>query len=216
MPYSSISELPSSIRNVLPQHAQELFREAYNTAVYDKGLLSEERAFAYAWATLENAGWKRDENGRWRLFQSDLHATQLQYRRDVEIAKLNIEKRLVFGWLSVAKTKDDEFIIDHHGHVIEPEELEKAAYNFVLESRRGADMHKTDSHVATLVESVIFTKEKMAAMGIPEGALPYGHWTGWHVPNDEVWKKITTGKYKMLSFGGTATMGEEYEPKESR
>lgn len=144
--------------------------------------------------------------------QSEFRKSQ-NWTREVEIAKIDSDQHLVFGWLSVAKTKDDKFVIDHHGHVIEPDELEKAAYRFVLESRRGADMHKTDSHVATLVESIMFTKEKMAAMGIPEGIVPQGQWTGWYVHDENVWDKIKTKQYKMLSFGGTAILGGEYEPE---
>lgn len=32
MPYKSISDLPSSVQNVLPKHAQEIYKEAYNHA----------------------------------------------------------------------------------------------------------------------------------------------------------------------------------------
>jgi cation transport regulator ChaB len=32
MPYRSINELSDSVRNVLPKHAQEIYKEAYNSA----------------------------------------------------------------------------------------------------------------------------------------------------------------------------------------
>lgn len=32
MPYDDIESLPESVRNVLPQHAQEIYRAAYNSA----------------------------------------------------------------------------------------------------------------------------------------------------------------------------------------
>lgn len=32
MPYSSIDELPDSVKNVLPNHAREIFKEAFNSA----------------------------------------------------------------------------------------------------------------------------------------------------------------------------------------
>jgi cation transport regulator len=35
MPYSSIDELPDNVRNVLPEHAQDIFKEAFNSA-YDQ------------------------------------------------------------------------------------------------------------------------------------------------------------------------------------
>jgi len=35
MPYSSISDLPDNVANVLPKHAQDIFKEAFNSA-YDE------------------------------------------------------------------------------------------------------------------------------------------------------------------------------------
>ena len=57
---------------------------------------------------------------------------------------------------------------------------------------------------ASLVESVIFTKEKMQAMGIPEGIVPEGWWIGFYVKDDNAWKKIKNGTYKMFSIEGKA------------
>ena len=32
MPYSNISDLPASVKNVLPEHAQDIYKEAFNSA----------------------------------------------------------------------------------------------------------------------------------------------------------------------------------------
>lgn len=32
MPYASINELPEGVRNVLPDHAQAIYKEAFNSA----------------------------------------------------------------------------------------------------------------------------------------------------------------------------------------
>ena len=32
MPYSSNNDLPDGVQNVLPQHAQEIYKEAFNSA----------------------------------------------------------------------------------------------------------------------------------------------------------------------------------------
>lgn len=32
MPYKSLHELPDGVRNVLPKHAQEIYRKSYNSA----------------------------------------------------------------------------------------------------------------------------------------------------------------------------------------
>ena len=57
---------------------------------------------------------------------------------------------------------------------------------------------------AVLVESVVFTKEKMEAIGIPEGTLPVGWWIGFKVLDKDVWEKVKNGEYPMFSIEGTA------------
>ncbi|HWP59011.1 MAG TPA: ChaB family protein [Candidatus Acidoferrales bacterium] len=64
MPYSANTELPEAVRSVLPEEAQSIWRNAFNSAVYDQEL-SEERAFQVAWAAVENAGYEKGEDGRW-------------------------------------------------------------------------------------------------------------------------------------------------------
>lgn len=123
------------------------------------------------------------------------------------IYKSNDEKMQAFGWASVAITEVGETIEDLQGDVIEPEELEMAAYNFVRFYREGGEMHERGD-AATLIESVVFTEEKMAAMGIPEGTLPVGWWIGFQVTDTEVWEKVKDGTYTMFSIEGAAVREE--------
>ena len=58
--------------------------------------------------------------------------------------------------------------------------------------------------VAYLIESVVFTEEKMMAMGIPEGVLPVGWWIGFQVTDADVWEKVKNGTYSMFSIEGEA------------
>lgn len=63
MPYKSKSELPESVRNVLPDHAQGIYKEAFNSAYneYDKpeerrgDADREEVAHKVAWAAEKGA-----------------------------------------------------------------------------------------------------------------------------------------------------------------
>ena len=55
-----------------------------------------------------------------------------------------------------------------------------------------------------LIESIIFTKEKMKTLCIEEGTLPEGWWVGFHITDDEVWAKIKDGTYTMFSIEGKA------------
>ena len=87
--------------------------------------------------------------------------------------------------------------------MIDPEELENAAYKFVRLYREGGEMHERGD-CAVLVESVVFTEEKMKAMGIPEGTLPVGWWIGFFVTDDDVWEKVKNGTYPMFSIEGEA------------
>ena len=57
---------------------------------------------------------------------------------------------------------------------------------------------------AYLIESVVFTDEKVAVMGIPEGVLPVGWWIGFQVTDPEVWEKVKNGTYSMFSIEGEA------------
>lgn len=52
MPYSSNTELPASVREHLPPHAQDIFREAFNHA-YDTYTADEARAFRIAWSAVK-------------------------------------------------------------------------------------------------------------------------------------------------------------------
>ena len=118
------------------------------------------------------------------------------------IQKSNDDKMLAFGWASVAIRLDGEQIEDWQGDIIDPEDLETAAYEFVRLYREGGEMHERGG-VAELVESVVFTEEKQRAMGIPEGTLPVGWWIGFQVLDPDVWEKVKDGTYTMFSIEGT-------------
>jgi hypothetical protein len=127
-----------------------------------------------------------------------------------KIQKSNDDKMLVFGWASVAITTEGEQVDDFQDDIIDPEDLENAAYDFVQFYRDGSEMHERGG-VATLVESVVFTKEKQAAIGIPDGTLPEGWWIGFRVTDTDVWDKIKDGTYSMFSIEGTAIREETEE-----
>lgn len=120
------------------------------------------------------------------------------------------DKHLVFGWALVSIALNGEPLCDRQNDIIDPDDLETAAYAYVLDFRDGGEEH--NAHLrkrARLVESCVFTEEKQKAMGIPPGVLPVGWWIGFHVDDDEAWEKIQNGTYKMFSIEGTATRIEE-------
>lgn len=120
-----------------------------------------------------------------------------------KIMKSDDEKMLAFGWASVSMRVDGELIEDWQKDIVEPEELENAAYNYVLLYREGGEMHERGG-AAVLIESVVFTEEKMKAIGIPVGTLPVGWWIGFKVTDPDVWEKVKDGTYPMFSIEGEA------------
>ena len=121
-----------------------------------------------------------------------------------EFRKVQEDQRLVFGWLYVHRDKTGKMIVDHSREIIQMHELEKASYEFVMHHRAAGEMHERTVGVGTLVECCVFTAEKRAAMGIPEGILPDGMWVGFKIFDDRTWEGIKSGKYKMFSLGGHA------------
>jgi cation transport regulator len=53
MPYATNAEIPDRIRKSLPQHAQDIFRAAFNNAYERYGPKNEARAFRIAWAAVK-------------------------------------------------------------------------------------------------------------------------------------------------------------------
>ena len=119
------------------------------------------------------------------------------------IMKSDDEKMLAFGWANVSMRVDGKLIEDWQGDIIEPEELETAAYEYVRLYGDGGEMHERGG-VAVLIESVVFTEEKMQAMGISAGTLPVGWWIGFKVTDKDVWEKVKNGTYPMFSIEGEA------------
>ncbi len=68
MPYTRNEDLPLRIRCHLPEHAQDIFREAFNHAwiQYADDPRLEEIAFRVAWAAVKRAGYRKLD-GEWDL-----------------------------------------------------------------------------------------------------------------------------------------------------
>lgn len=62
MPYEQISQLPKGVKNNLPKHAQEIYKEAFNSAEeqYDE----ESRAYRVAWGAVEEK-YEKNDKGNW-------------------------------------------------------------------------------------------------------------------------------------------------------
>jgi len=63
MPCAKRSDLPESVRDNLPAHAQGIYKEAYNSA-WDQYNHEEERAHRVAWGAVKKEYHKNDD-GKW-------------------------------------------------------------------------------------------------------------------------------------------------------
>lgn len=64
MPYKHVGDLPESLRDHLPQHGQEIYRAAYNSA-WDEYNHDKERAHRVAWAAVKHQYEKNEATGDW-------------------------------------------------------------------------------------------------------------------------------------------------------
>lgn len=72
MPYQKVAELPKQVRDNLPKHAQEIYKEAYNSAwdQYDEpeerreDASREETAHRVAWSAVKKT-YEKNDNDEW-------------------------------------------------------------------------------------------------------------------------------------------------------
>lgn len=125
--------------------------------------------------------------------------------KSFSVLKTDEDKRLVFGWASISITVAGEQLEDRQEDIIDPEDLEEAAYEYVLEFRDTGEEHIPSMRKkGKLVESCVLTAEKQKAMGIPEGTVPVGWWIGFKIEDDAAWDRVKNGTYKMFSIEGKA------------
>ena len=120
-----------------------------------------------------------------------------------KVAKANDSEGLVSGWANVAVNADGSLPLDWQDDIIRPETLEKAAINFMMDYRGSGAMHEGDSK-GIVVESIVFTKEKQAAIGIPEGVIPEGWFITVKILDPVVFEQVKNGTFKMFSIQGHA------------
>lgn len=81
MPYRTTEDLPSSVRDHLPPHAQQIFLNAFNSAWDEyanpqnrRGDESrEEAAFRVAWAAVKHEYEKNEHTGQWEPKKATHH-----------------------------------------------------------------------------------------------------------------------------------------------
>jgi cation transport regulator len=81
MPYNDLSDLPASVKDNLPKHAQEIYLKAFNNAWHEykdaekrlDDASHEETAHRVAWAAVKNVYVKDEETGKWKQKRAHAH-----------------------------------------------------------------------------------------------------------------------------------------------
>lgn len=133
---------------------------------------------------------------------SDLVISFEQSRR-VPVAKVDEDRQIVFGWANVAVRCSGERVVDAHDELIDPEDLETAAYEFVLNFGAMGEDHRGVTK-GRLIESFFVTPDKLKMMGLAKSALPQGWWVGFHVADKQAWGRVKRGDHRMFSIQGLA------------
>lgn len=173
-------------------------------SIPDAAMRQKLKSSGWRWSPKEGA-WQRQLTDNAERSASSILGLSKSYSEDdtFEIQKTDDDKRLVFGWANVATRANGEVIQDWQDDIVDPEDLEEAVYEYVLNFRDGGEEHLPGLRKkCRMVESVVFTDEKLEAMGIPKGTVPLGWWIGFYVDDNEAWKKIKSGHYKMFSVEG--------------
>jgi len=122
------------------------------------------------------------------------------------ILKADDDERIVWGWASVVTEKGVP-VVDKQGDVISPEEISKAATEFMLDVRVAKAMHEGEQ-VGHVVHSFPLTNELAKALGIQSER------EGWiiaqKITDDETWARVKSGELSAFSIGGNA-ITEAYE-----
>ena len=128
------------------------------------------------------------------------------------IEKTDTDKRQVFGYCTVTHVNGEE-VIDRQGDYVPLDEIEKAAYTYVVNSRKGGDMHARDGEMplqtSDMVESFVVTPEKLRTMGLDENAIPHGWWVGFKVNDDKQWEMVKSGERTAFSIHGSGRRVEK-------
>jgi hypothetical protein len=120
-------------------------------------------------------------------------------------AKFDEDKRRAYGWASVVEL-NGEPVVDRQGDYIGLDDIEEAAYTYVRKSRVAGDMHRrtVDDEpfkAGELIESVVFTKDKCQAMGLPM-SLAGRWWMGVQVEDEATWQEVKKGARTGFSIHG--------------
>jgi hypothetical protein len=121
-------------------------------------------------------------------------------RKNLPFCKVDDAKRIVTGPVLVP------FAVDLQGDFEFPEDIEKAAHQFLEDARNIGEMHTKFGNIGTPVESWILREDLFVDAGNKFKIYPRGTWMmSVKVVKDEVWKDVVDGKLRGFSIGFRGT-----------
>lgn len=121
----------------------------------------------------------------------------------IEVIKVNDEQQIAYGFAWVSED-DDGLVYDTDNEAVETTDLEKAAYDYVLEKRDSGIMHENGELAGRIVESMVFTPDKLEALDLDSDAVPYAWWVGIKVFDSDTFQKVKDKELGMFSIQGKA------------
>src|SRR5262245_57312283 len=132
----------------------------------------------------------------------DIDTEHLALVVEATIAKSDDAEQRIWGWASIAVMKDGTQIVDLQGDAIDIDDLAEAWYGYVRESGELNFSHR--GHVrGHMIEAMVFTTEKLAALGLPDGSLPQGAWLGYHIADPDDYRLLKESGFLMFSIEGS-------------
>ena len=108
-------------------------------------------------------------------------------------------KQIVFGPVLIPNVEDLQ------GDIITEEEIENAAYDYMIKSRVTGFRHQEELN-AVIVESYIVKNDSWFRTEGSDKYIPKGSWViGMKILDDKVWQGVLDGTFNSFSIGGWGT-----------
>lgn len=119
------------------------------------------------------------------------------------LQKVDHSQQVVFGWAGQYLDELGEPLEDLQGDIIEPAEIERASYEYMLKSRESGVMHEGHT-VGNIVASLVTTPDVVKAFFGPDVHVPVGWLIGVKYSDSKVFKRVVDGELQMFSIQGRA------------
>lgn len=140
------------------------------------------------------------------------HPKGRSIKQPEQVFKVDIERRMVYGWASVSTIGGEE-ITDKQNDVLSVDDLREAAHDFIGKRVVGR-MHEAFDDIGEVRESMVFDKGLQAALGIDLGME--GWFVGAYVKDQPTWDRVLKGELKAFSIGGTGIREKMLKRAQSR